>query len=210
MSSLLLTVLMIFVIVVFTEYIWRAKLLRNEHARKLVHILVGTYAAFWGFYLSTNQILLLAAAMLTVVMVSRTFSIFRSIHAVQRKTWGELFFPATIALCALLTDSPWIFMAALLHVSIADGLAAVIGTKYIRSHGYKIFGHQKTIVGTLVFLISSVLIILATVLFAPDLQVTNLVFLLAPFIATLAENIGFYGTDDLLVPLSIVAALQLG
>lgn len=64
---------MIFCIVVFAEILWRSKILRSEHSRKLVHILVGTFAAFWGFFLDNNQILLLAAAMFLVVLTSRFF-----------------------------------------------------------------------------------------------------------------------------------------
>lgn len=207
MVILLQTVLVIFAIVVLAEVLWRSKQLRSEYSRKFIHIMVGTFAAFWGFFLDDGQILALAAAMFVIVLTSRLFSIFQSIHTVSRKTWGELFFPVGIATTALMTESPWVFMAALLHVSIADGLAALIGSRYVRKHGYKVFKQQKTIVGTLTFFNASVFITLLTVLLAPELQGNLLVILLVPLMATIIENVGHYGADDLLVPIAVAALL---
>jgi phytol kinase len=208
MTILLQTVLIIFAIVALAEILWRAKLLESEYSRKLIHILVGTFAATWGFFLDDRQIILLACAMFTVVLVSRFLGLFSSIHSVKRKTWGELFFPLGIAGCAVLTDSPWIFAAALLHVSLADGLAALIGKRYITKHGYKIFKQQKTLVGTLVFFNASVVITLCAVLFEPELQGNVAVIMLVPLLATAAENIGIYGADDLLVPIVVTVMLM--
>jgi phytol kinase len=209
MSLLLLEVVLgIFMIVVFAEILWRTKILEGELSRKLIHILVGSFAASWGFFLEDTQIYLLAGAMFLVVLLSRLLGVFQSIHSVSRKTWGELFFPLGIAASALLSDSPWVFMAAVLHVGLADGLAAVVGSRYIKKHGYKVFKQQKTVVGTLVFFNASVFIILLTILFAADLQGNVLIILLVPLMATVIENIAHYGADDVLVP--VVVTLLLG
>lgn len=207
MIVLFQTAAAIFLILVVAEVLWRAKLLEAEHSRKLVHIVVGTFAATWAFYMDDQQILLIAGAMFMVVLISRLLGIFSSIHSVKRKTWGELFFPLGIALCALLTDSPWIFMAAILHVSIADGLAAIVGRRYIRTHGYKVLGQQKTLAGSLAFFNTSLLIVIAVVLLMPEIQFLPAVMLLVPVLATAAENLGLYGSDDLLVPLIVTLLL---
>jgi phytol kinase len=205
MLILLQVVLVIFAIVVFAELLWRTKILESEYSRKLIHILVGSFAASWAFYLNDTQIVLLASAMFGVVLISRVFRLFASIHTVNRKTWGELFFPLGIALCALLTDSPWIFLAAILHVSVADGLAALIGRKYVKKHGYRIFGQQKTLVGSLTFFNTSLAIILAVTLLAPELSIHLMLAITLPLTATVAENIGLYGSDDVLIPIAVVA-----
>lgn len=207
MILLLQTAAAIFLILVVAEVLWRAKLLEAEHSRKLVHIVVGTFAATWAFYMQDQQILLLAGAMFLVVVISRLLGIFSSIHSVKRKTWGELFFPIGIALSALLTDSPWIFLAAILHVSLADGLAAVVGRRYVRTHGYKVLGQQKTLVGSLAFFNASLFIVISIVLLVPELQLIPTVLLLVPALATAAENLGLYGSDDLLVPLIVTVLL---
>ena len=207
MILLFQTAAAIFLILVVAEVLWRAKLLEAEHSRKLVHIVVGTFAASWAFYMNDQQIVLLAGAMFLVVVISRLLGIFSSIHSVKRKTWGELFFPVGIALSALLTDSPWIFLAAILHVSLADGLAAVVGRRYVRTHGYKVLGQQKTLVGSLAFFNASLFIVISIVLLVPELQFIPIVLLLVPALATAAENLGLYGSDDLLVPLIVTVLL---
>lgn len=207
MIVLFQTAAAIFLILVVAEMLWRAKLLEAEHSRKLVHIVVGTFAATWAFYMQDQQIVLLAGAMFLVVVISRLLGIFSSIHSVKRKTWGELFFPIGIALSALLTDSPWIFLAAILHVSLADGLAAVVGRRYVRTHGYKVLGQQKTLVGSLAFFNASLFIVISIVLLVPELQFIPIVLLLVPALATAAENLGLYGSDDLLVPLIVTVLL---
>lgn len=205
MFKLVTAVVIVFFIVAAAEVLWRLKILNSEQSRKLVHISVGTYAATWAFYLNDLHILFLSTAMLAVVLVSRVFHIFASIHSVKRKTLGEIFFPLGIMACALLTESPWIYMAALLHVSIADGLAALIGSRHIRKHGYYILGHQKTVVGTLIFFNASVFITILAVYAAPELRVNLVMPLLIPVLATAAENIGFYGADDLLLPVLVTS-----
>lgn len=209
MIALFQIVCIIFVIVVLAEALWRLKLLESEYSRKLVHILVGTFAATWAFFLSEALILLLAGMMFLVVLISRFFGLFSSIHSVKRKTWGELFFPLGIAGTALIADSPWIFLAALLHVGLADGLAALIGKKYIKKHGYKVLGTQKTVVGSLVFLGVSLVILSTTVAIEPDVALSFLSLSIVSLAATLAENIGVYGSDDTLIPV-VVSLLLVG
>lgn len=208
MILLLQTILAIFAIVMLAEFLWRSKILGSEYSRKLIHIFVGTFAAFWGFYLTDNQIILLSSAMLAVVFLSRFLGLFASIHSVNRKTWGELFFPLGIAVSAVLTDSPWIFLAAVLHVSLADGLAAIVGRMYVKKHGYKVLGQQKTTVGTFTFILASIFIILAVMLLATDIPVSMALILLVPLVASLVENIGMYGSDDLLVPIVVSVLLS--
>jgi len=207
MNILLQTMVVIFAIVVLAEFLWRTKLLESEYSRKLVHILVGTFAATWAFFLNDQEIYFLTAAMFLVVLGSRFIGIFASIHSVKRKTWGELFFPLGIAAAAALTNSPWIFLAAVLHVSLADALAALIGRKYVKKYGYKIFNQQKTLVGTLIFFISSLVILLTVMVLGSDLSVYFMAVLIVPVFASLAENIGAYGSDDLLVPIVVTFLL---
>lgn len=208
MEAITTTVLAIGGIVLVSEFLWRKNYLRGEASRKLVHILSGTFVAFWGFYLDDGQILVLSGLLFAIVLISRQLGLFKSVHNVSRKTWGELFFPIGIAGTAVLADSPWVFMAAMLHVGIADGLAAILGIRYIRKHGYKVFKQQKTVVGTLTFFNASIFITIATMLLTTDLQLNLVIVLLLPLMATAAENLGQYGTDDLLVPLTVAFLLN--
>jgi len=205
--KLLLVALVIFILLLIVELLWRVKKYRSEFTRKSIHILVGTFAAFWPWFLSWRQIELLALAFLIVVVTARYLVIFDSIHKIERKSIGDLLFAISIGLVALITHERWIFTAAVLHMSLADGLAAVIGTRYGKGSVYKIFGQRKSLVGTVTFWLCSltILIIYFSASHNGDAWPT---LLWLPLAATLLENVGIYGSDNLLVPLFVVIALR--
>lgn len=210
MSGALLGICGVFLIIMTDELLWRLKVLRGEKSRGLVHVLVGCYIASWPFFMSMGVIQLIALAMLIVIALSRRFHIFQGIHAVKRKTYGEFFFPISVGLCALITQTDLIFMAAILHLSLADGLASLVGTKWGGSTKYRVFGQNKSWLGTGVFYVLSTAIIGSITLGNMHLFLHANVWVLAllPLIASVIEGLAVYGTDDLLVPLVVIGVLQ--
>jgi phytol kinase len=197
-------------ILIVSEILWQAKLLSGEAARKFVHILVGSFVAFWPYFMSWKQIQFMSLAFLVVVMLSMQKHIFHAVHDVNRRTWGELFFPIGIGLSALIMPAPIVFTAAILHLSLADGLAAVVGKKYGKLHQYKIGNYTKTLAGSLTFLLVSLVIVTTTVFIGGSQVSWPLIPLLVwlPLAATALENLAIAGTDNLFVPLLIIAVLQ--
>lgn len=209
MYVIALTILPVFLLLVLSELLWRLDLLRGESARKLVHIIVGSYVAFWPFLVSFEVIQAISAAFLLMVGVSLKFGLFKSIHGVARRTWGESLFAVGIGLIAVLTNEPWIFTACILHMSVADGFAALAGKKWGKGNRYKVFGHEKSVVGTSVFWLMSVFITGLAVINIPELQLHSLSFLIwLPLMTSMTENIGIGGTDNVLVPLLVFVALS--
>ena len=210
MSGALLGICGVFLIITTDELLWRLKALRGEKSRGLVHVLVGSFIATWPFFMSMRAIQLIALAMLVVIATSRKYHIFQGIHAVKRRTYGEFFFPISVGLCALITQTDLIFMAAILHLSLADGLASLIGTRWGGKSKYKIFGQSKSWLGTAVFYAISTAIIGFTTLGHMDLYLHANVWVLAllPLAASAVEGVAVYGSDDLVVPLMIVGTLQ--
>lgn len=208
MIAIALAVLPVFLLLVITEYLWRTNRLRGESARKLIHIVVGSYVAFWPFFISFEMIQLISAAFLLVVAVSLKLNIFKSIHGVTRRTWGEVLFAVGIGLVAVLTDEPWIFAACILHLSVADGLAALTGLKWGKKTTYTINGHKKSLVGTGVFWLCSLVITAVAIYHLPYLQLESRNLLLwLPLATAFTENVGFGGTDNVLVPLIVYLGL---
>lgn len=208
MYNVALAVLPVFVLLVLTEILWRRNSLRGESARKFIHIVVGSYVAFWPFFISFQAIQLISAAFLIVVGISLRFSIFKAIHGVARKTWGEALFAVGIGLIAVLTNEPWIFAACILHMSVADGFAALAGKQWGKGNRYHVGNHEKSIVGTSVFWFCSLIITGLAIANIPDLQADMSIYLLwLPFATSLTENIGIGGTDNVLVPLLVYLAL---
>ncbi len=99
-------------------------------------------------------------------------------------------------------------MAALLQMSLADGLAAIVGVRYGGSNSYAVFKHPKSLVGSLTFLVISVGILIGYKHYAQVQLMTAAIAALSVG-ATLIENCGIAGLDNLLVPLAVAAALQL-
>lgn len=211
MSGILLGIAGVFIILIIDELFWRLHILRGEGSRKLVHVFVGTYIAFWPFFMSMRDIQALALAMLVIIAISRKFHIFQSIHAVKRQTFGEYFFPVSVGLCAMITNSEWVFAAAILHLSLADGLAALVGVSFGHTSRYKLLGQTKSWAGTITFYLTSLFIVSLVLLYKIETYDIYSVLIGAslPILATIAESVAVYGTDDLLVPLVVASMLEL-
>jgi len=205
--TLILTVLTVFILLVANELWWRRKKVQDEFSRKFIHITVGSFVAFWPFFLDWNDIKLLSIAFIVVVLASKQLKVFQAIHSVQRPTHGELFFALAVGALALISQNEWIYMAAILQMSLADGLAAVIGTRFGNNTRYMVLGHTKSIHGTVTFLVVSIAILLVFTAFSGIILSLPIILGIA-VAASLVENISVEGIDNLLVPVLVASALH--
>ena len=182
-------------------------MMHGEISRKFVHITVGSFVASWAFFMSTWLIGAMCVAFFVVVLVSRYFKFFPSIYNVSRQTWGDMLFPIGIVLCALISKSDYIFAASILHLSLGDGLAAVVGETHGRKNSYKVFGNKKSLAGSATFLAVSFSI---TLLFCitQGINPWSLQVLVIPLALTLLENISWNGFDNIFVPMACAIALN--
>lgn len=205
---LILTVAIIFAILLINEILWRRRNTHNEFSRKFVHITVGSFVAFWPFFLEWDEITGLSIAFILVVLISKKLNLFQAIHSVQRPTNGELFFALAVGTTALITENKWIYMAAILQMSLADGLAAIIGTRFGNSNRYSVLGGRKSVYGTLTFFVISLSILIYFVSTSgAELTMASLVAIAC--VASLLENFGIQGIDNLLVPVFVATILQI-
>ncbi len=210
MSKIIVALGGLLLLITVTEILWRRKLLAPETARKLIHVVGGVSVAFWPYFMSFRTVQLLSLGLLIGIFTSYRLRILGSIHSVRRSTRGELIYPIGIGACAFLAHEPWIFTAAVMHLAIADGLAAVLGTKWGKKTHYQFGPQHKSLVGTGVFFIVSLLIITISYGLLGGQQlidVSTLSLLSIATLATIVENISPYGLDNLTVPLAVVLAL---
>ncbi|HET7320773.1 MAG TPA: hypothetical protein VFI84_04300 [Candidatus Saccharimonadales bacterium] len=205
--AVLLTLFVVAVLLVANEVWWRKHKVHNELSRKFVHISVGSFVAFWPYFLSWNTIRVLSVAFLVGVAVSKYLGIFKAIHSVTRPTLGEVYFALAVGLTTFITDKPAVYAVALLFMSLADGLAAVVGTRYGTGNDYSVMGAHKSLVGTGTFLVSSYVILLGIAVFSTP--ISTLACLGIALGATVLENIADQGLDNLVVPLLVAYALRL-
>jgi dolichol kinase len=204
MLHLILTILAVCTLLLVNEWWWHSRT-HGEVSRKFVHITVGSFVAFWPLFLAWWQIELLSVAFVLVIVISKQLNLFKAIHSVQRPTWGEVFFGLAVGTVALVTHQPAIYAVALLHMSLADGLAAIIGTNYGNSSRYLVFGMHKSIIGTVTFAITSAILLLGFVAqqgIGMDLWLPVIVLG-----ATIIENVSIKGLDNLLIPVFIAWVL---
>jgi phytol kinase len=186
---------------------WRRHVMHSEFSRKSVHITVGSFVAAWPFFLEWWQITTLSLAFLVAIGISLKLNVFQAIHSVQRPTWGEVFFAVAVGACALITHDKWVYAAALLQMSLADGMAAVIGTRYGHSQKYLMFGHAKSVAGTLTFFVVSFAVLFAYSRLGPHELTLGLITGIS-LLATIIENVAVRGLDNLLVPVAVALLLM--
>jgi dolichol kinase len=203
----LLSVGVVLAILYLAEKGSRAKHLHPELTRKFVHVTVGSFVAFWPFYLSWREIATLSLAFLLVIALSARFDIFRSIHSVKRNTTGEFLFALSIGVVSIISSNKWVFMAAMLNLALADGMAALVGILKGEGNEYKVFGHTKSRAGTTAFLITSFAISIIYLIFSHShIGITTLV--IVPVVATVSENLAINGTDNLVIPVIVALILS--
>ncbi len=210
MLSIFACLVGVLAILLVAEALWRGGHLKYEDHRKFVHIGTGIFVALWPWLVSWRTIELLGLAMAAVVLIDRQVRLFHFSFKLNRQTYGDILFALAITVCALLAHSKIIFALAILNLSVADGVAAVVGNHFGQHFRYKVFGQTKTVIGSMAFWLSSVLILGVGLLFY---QVSPhhyfWLLLLLPPALTWLENFAIYGTDNLAVALAVVLALRL-
>jgi dolichol kinase len=205
--NLALALIPVGVILILSEFLWQKKIIIGERARKFIHILAGTWMAFWPLYLPFDGIFILSCIALTLLIYSRITKLFHAIYSVDRKTYGDIFFAVGILVCAYLGQESWIFIISILLLALADGGAAVIGRFYGLKNQYLVFGNKnlkKSFAGTIAFLVFSyVSIAIGWILGGGDIITNNIyvVLITLPIVSAVLENTMPYGLDNLTTPL---------
>lgn len=200
------------VLVIVAEALSRAGLFGPELKRKSFHLTSGTFIAFWPWLMSFRTIELLGVAMLVLAAGNYFVQLISFTKGIGRRTYGDIFLAVAISLSAYFANNKIFFALAILNVSLADGLAALVGKRYGGTNRYRVFGQPKTIVGTMTFWLVSLCVVGFGLLFArADIEYADyvwLIILLPPAMAAL-ENFSYLGIDNLTVPLAAIAILRL-
>ncbi len=207
-GALAVTALIGLFVLTLAEVGYRFKWWRGEGARKWVHITLAIFIATWPQYLDWFEIRLISIALVIGFIVCMRLNLFKSIGSVKRMTYGEVLFALMIGAISLVTTDPLLYAVAMLHLGLADGLAALVGLRFGRDNRYKVFGQAKSLIGSGAFLAVSVLI-MAVYNIVTMGAAGPLALVLVPVVATIAENIGVYGFDNLLVPASVLGTLAI-
>ena len=207
LTNMGLAVGVVLALLLASEMGWRKHWLSGEVGRKFVHVSVGVFVAFWPYFLNWTEIRVMRLAFFVVVLASMHLGVFKAIGSVQRPTYGEIFFALSVGLLTVITTSKGVYAAAILQMALADGFAAIVGSKYGVQNKYHMFGRAKSLVGSLTFFVISLGLLIGYSQFSDNGLAWQFVFGGA-LLATLLENIAALGFDNLLVPIAIAIVLE--
>lgn len=179
------------------EWIHRVLGVPPDTSRRYIHLCSGLFTLLVPTWLSREAIIGLAIVFAGGLGFSKRWMLLRSIHGTQRITWGEVFFPLGIGLAAALylPQAPKFYYLSLLILACSDPLANWVGG---RVASYPLPFH-KTVLGSLIFFASSLLIALGVL--APGQA------LLVAVCATVGEALGPYGSDNAVIIPAVGLAL---
>ena len=153
------------------EWLHRRRGLSVEHSRKIAHVLGGGIALVFPFFLEKWwQIVLLGLLFTALLAVSKQLGLLGSIHKVQRKTVGSIIFPLPIVICFvafLEKGQPIFYLLPIAVLTFSDTLAFIFGRRF-RWRPFQIWGCDKSLGGSLAFLISAFILSIAAFHFFPE------------------------------------------
>jgi phytol kinase len=199
--QLLLGILLAGLPLVSMEVLCRRMSIEPEASRKIVHVASSLVACLLTTFLPLAHIALIGILFSVIILGSRRIRLWRSLYGVRRKSWGEIFFPVSVALCAFLANgSEKNFIAAMLVMGLADTAASLIGQGYGK-HKLPII-KQKSAEGSMAFFIVSAIIYFAIFGSLWWLPVVALA-------ATTIEAFSSYGADNLTVPIASIIFIRI-
>jgi phytol kinase len=176
----------------------------SEKIRKLAHVLAGIGAVLLPAFLSYPEIALVSVGLIIGMAVSMRRQIFKSVHGVDRTTYGELYFPLGMALCALLFPDVLLYTYAMLVIGISDALASLVGQRYGKREFNLLGSHSKSYAGSGAFFVSAVIIglLLLAGLTPLPILAAGFISIVAAAVLTMVEAACTKGLDNLAVPLA--------
>ncbi len=192
----------------------------NESFRKLFHVMHALALAGLAFvvplsWIMVLEVLFFGSMIVTRYLVENKNNVLKWVgymsraYKVGRISYGEFFYPASVILIVLLAESKWEFAAAVLILGLADTAAAFVGKKYGKRTAYTILGQKKSLIGSLAFFVVTMVILAWFTLAAPQVAPVGVLALaMAGVLITVTENVGVYGSDNLLIPVAAVLLLN--
>ena len=186
------------------EFMYHKLKLKAELTRKYVHFLTGFLTLLFPFMLNNHWfVLLLCGLFAALLILSKRLKLLPSINNINRESTGSFLYPVVVYSCYFISDlleAKIYFYIPILILAVADPFAALFGKKW-PSGQYTIFGHSKTLVGSIAFFVCSLITVTITFWLNGFLiyQIIPIIFSLA-FSTTMVEAISHKGYDNLTIP----------
>lgn len=196
----------------------RAWGLPSTHARDLLHVAAGVWVLGWpswdGLVAPLAIVVVAAVAMSLVPAAARKLAVVdrfrRSMAEGDEKFLGLILYGVSVAVMTGigLAHRPFPAAAALMALTLGDGLGGLIGRRFGRRFYSTGLGKRKTFEGSAaVAVFSGVGVLASTALFDVALGPWPLVML--ALVAAAAEGLAPRGTDNIAVPAAVWIAAEM-
>ncbi len=197
--------------------------LQSELGRKLVHVALGLYClTFPLMFDATWEVVATCALACGVLLLARRARFGAALHCVERFSFGELMFAASVALLFYLKDGhyalalrgvhqapqPVLYILPLLILTLSDAASALVGVNYGRLR-FRVEDGFKSVEGVIAFVLTAWLLALICLLMLTDLprgQSIVLALIVALF-GALFEAASWRGLDNLFIPVGLYFVL---
>jgi dolichol kinase len=198
--KLIIVISIFFILFGVVEILQRWTKTKHELTRKIAHIFSGIIIFFLPNFLTAYEIVSLAIVFSILLGISKYFGLLSSIHKVDRKTLGEVYFPLGIGISAFLFLPSHVlaFQFGVLILTFADSFAGIIGESFGK-HKIAFLTNKKSLEGTFAFFITTFLIIFFFQYSQPSFFL--LPALTTTILLTLIEILLSTGLDNLFLPI---------
>jgi phytol kinase len=176
-----------------------------EWTRKFVHFFGGLIAATfpWAFTYRWT-VVGLALVFAAIIWGTRRFGLLQSVHGVERRSEGGLFYPLAVLIVFLVGhDQPVFYLIAILALVVSDTLAALLGSAYGRQM-YVVETDRRSLEGSAIFFLTTFLVTHLPLVLMTGMEpmLSVLIGIQVAIIVTQFEAISLRGNDNLLVPVA--------
>jgi phytol kinase len=189
----------------------------GEWIRKLAHIGTGLLSISLPWIFSSRlPVFIICGASIALLLAIRYLPLIRDrlsgvLDDVDRDSWGEIYFPLSVALLyQFAQDSKLLYAVPLVVLTLADTVAALTGAEYGK-HGYAATGATKSIEGSIAFFCAAFFSVnVALVVFSDAGRIeTLLISLNIALTVMLLEAIAWRGLDNIFIPLGVFLLLRI-
>lgn len=204
------------VLMMIIRHTARAVGLGAEVQRKLMHVGTGLFALSLPWLFPDRwPVYMLIAATLVVMLVLRlprySKGLGATLHGVERTSYGDFLLALSVGLCFLLArENTLYYVLPIAVLTLADAAAALAGTAY-GTRRFMVEDGEKSIEGSVVFFVVTLLIAIICFMFLSDLPPANILMLcvMVAGFGTLVEAQSWRGFDNLFLPLGLLIFLSI-
>jgi dolichol kinase len=176
----------------------------NFFTRKVIHIGVGLLIWVVPFLFTSPWPFILACfAFALLTFLDWRYGFFKAMASSNPQNLGTVYFPlAAAAVTYVFWDSPPLMVAALMPLTLGDGLAPVVGK--FGTHAYRIHASKRTLEGSFGFFIATAVGTWLALWIMPGSPEVNPIAAVVPALVialatTLVEAVSIWGVDNVTV-----------